>query len=76
MGLPVESMNSFLVSKKNELIFYDLDTFKVKQEIIKIELFESTTREENEILSLRISKHEDKMAVLAGKNLNMNETKP
>ena len=26
-GLPIESMNAFLVSKKNLVFFYDVDTF-------------------------------------------------
>ena len=55
-GLPLESMNSFLVSKENKIMFYDLDKFEEKTgHRIEIKLFESETREINEIISLQIS---------------------
>lgn len=58
-GLPVESMNAFLISKKNVIKFYDVDTFReIKESQINIPLLESTTREANEIISMQISPDE------------------
>ena len=55
-GLPLESMNTFLVSQENKIMFYDLDKFEEKKEYrIEIPLLKSTTREINEIISMQIS---------------------
>jgi hypothetical protein len=55
-GLPIESMNAFLVSKFDTIKFYDIDNFKeIKDCEIKIPLLPSVTREKNEIISMQIS---------------------
>ena len=52
-GLPIESMNAFLISQVNIIKFYDVDTFKeIKESMITIPLLESTSREPNEIISM------------------------
>ena len=70
----MESMNAFLVSNINEVLFYDVDSF---EEIVDcrlgIPLLESTEREPNEIISMEISNDEEFLAIISGKNLVMNE---
>ena len=52
-GLPIESMGAFLVSKIDQIHFYDMDTFKkMPSAMIQIPLFKSTTREANQIIRL------------------------
>jgi len=77
IGLPIESMNAFLVSKIDMIHFYDVDSFKeLKECLIQIPLFKSDTREKNEIISMQLSTDENYIAVISGKNLVMNEQKP
>jgi len=53
LGLPMESINSFLVSNVNEINVYDLRTYEeIRGSLIKIPLETSTTRERNEIISM------------------------
>ena len=76
-GLPVMSMNAFLVSQIDTIKFFDIDTYKeVKQCEIKVELLKSESRERNEIISMQISKCENFLAVVSGKNLIKAEQKP
>ena len=73
-GLPIESMNAFLVSKIDVVHFYDVDSFKeLKGCLLQIPLFKSDTREPNQIISMQLSNDEDWIAVISGKNLVMNE---
>ena len=52
-GLPVESMNAFLVSKIDTIRFFDIDTFReIKQCEIQVPLLKSVSREKNEIISM------------------------
>ena len=52
-GLPVESMNAFLVSKIDTIQFFDIDTFReIKQCEIQVPLLKSVSREKNEIISM------------------------
>jgi len=75
-GLPIESMNAFLVSKVDVIHFYDVDTFReLKGCLIQIPLFKSETREKNEIISMQLSNDENYIAVISGKNLVMDEQK-
>ena len=47
-GLPIESMNAFVVSKIDVIHFYDVDSFKeLKECLLQIPLFKSDTREKN-----------------------------
>ena len=53
IGLPMETMNAFLVGKVDQIKFYDIDTFKCQAEnTISIPLLKSTTREPSEIIGL------------------------
>lgn len=53
IGLPMESMNAFLVGKTNEINMYCIDKFKCKEDKkITIKLLESQTREPNEIIGM------------------------
>lgn len=70
-------MNAFVVTEIKTLRFYHVDTFKeIEEARIDIPLLESVTREPNQIISVRISKNEDYLAVISGKNLIMNEQFP
>jgi hypothetical protein len=76
-GLPVETMNAFLVSRIAVIRFFDIDSFEeIKECQITIPLLVSKEREPNEIISMQISKDEHFLAVISGKNLIMNEQKP
>ena len=76
-GLPIESMNAFLVSNLNIIKFYDVDTYQeIKGSQITINLLESKEREPNEIISMIRSQSDDYLAVISGKNLIMNMQKP
>ena len=76
-GLPVESMNAFLITQQNVIKFYDVDTFKeITESQIDIPLLESTTREPNEIISMQIDPTENILALITGKKLIMDENKP
>lgn len=53
IGLPVETMNAFLVSDVDVVNFYDVDSFKEIEECrIQIPLLKSDTREPNQIISM------------------------
>ena len=78
-GLPMESMNAFLVSRINIIKFYDVDTFNEIQECeLTIPLLDKgeDEREPNEIISMQMSDNEQILAVISGKNLIMKEQKP
>lgn len=52
-GLPIESMEAFLVSKIDEIKFFDINSFKEIEDCrIKVPLLPSTTREKNQIISM------------------------
>ena len=58
-GLPIESMNAFLVSRIAQIRFFDIDTFnEIKECDIIIPLLVSKEREPNEIISMQISSSE------------------
>ena len=74
VGLPMESMDAFLVGRDNYVKFFNIDTYlELKHCIITIPLIPSTTREPAEIISLQTNKDENVLAVISGKNLCMNE---
>jgi len=57
-GLPVDSMNAFLVSKNDTVRFFSIDTFReIVECAIKIPLkkVEADEREKNEIITMQIS---------------------
>lgn len=73
-GLPIESMNLFLVSNIDTINFYCIDTFKEEKECeIIVPLLKSNEREPNEIISMEIDPTENFLAVITGKNLIMGE---
>ena len=73
-GLPIESMNAFLVSQVAKIRFFDIDSFdEIKECEIIIPLLTSHEREPNEIIGLAVSKCERFIAVISGKNLILNE---
>lgn len=75
-GLPVDSMNAFLVSKIDTVKFYSIDSFREIEECqIKIDLDKagSNEREKNEIITMQISACQKMLAIISGKNLIMNE---
>lgn len=77
IGLPIESMNTFLVSKGDKVCFYDVDSYKEQPEYrIEIKLLPSGTREPNSIIAMQVSQCERYLAVISGKNLVMNEQWP
>jgi hypothetical protein len=52
-GLPIDSMNAFLVSDIDRILFYDVNTFQeIKSSEIKIPLLLSDTRERNEVIAM------------------------
>ena len=52
-GLPVESMDAFLVSSVKNIMFYDIHNFKeIKDCRLEFPLLETKTRERNEIISM------------------------
>ena len=78
-GLPIDSMNAFLVSKIDTVKFYSIDTFREIEECkikIALEKAESNEREKNEIITMQISACQKMLAIISGKNLIMNEQKP
>jgi hypothetical protein len=73
-ALEIVSSNLFLVSKIDQVFIYHSLTFKICGRI-PISLLNSVSREPNEIIGMEISKCEDWLAVISGKNLVMNEQK-
>ena len=69
-GIELITMNTFLVTKTDQVIMFDSDTFQVCGEI-PIKLLDSDTRERTEILGLQKSKDENWLAIISGKNLVM-----
>lgn len=55
-GLPIESMEAFLVSRIDKIMFFDIHSFQEIDDCrIRVPLLESTTRERNEIISMQVS---------------------
>ena len=67
-GANIESRNLFLISDDNYIQIRNEETFKIVNTVI-VPLAESTTDDEMEILSIKISPNEKFLAVLGGKNL-------
>lgn len=77
IGLPMESMNAFLVSKIDVIIFYDVDTYdELINARIQIPLLKSETREKNQIIGMQKDPEENFLAIISGKNLILSEQKP
>lgn len=52
-GLHIESMNAFLISKKDTIRMYDSQTYQeMSDHCIQVKLLESETKEENEIIAM------------------------
>ena len=51
-GISVDTLGRILVSKTDHIAVYDIETYKeMKDEVIKVNLLPSTTREANRIIS-------------------------
>ena len=68
-------MGCFIITKLDRIIVYDSETFQVKT-VYKVPLFESTSREPNEIISIQTCENESYLAVISGKNLIKDEQFP
>ena len=56
-GLPIETMDAFLVSQIDKIRFFDINTYKEITECeLTVPLLTSTTREPNQIISMQVSK--------------------
>lgn len=73
-ALEIVSSNLFLVSKIDQVLIYDSLTFRVCGRI-PISLLTSVDREPNEIIGMNVSKCEDWLGIISGKNLVMNAQK-
>ena len=73
--LEVEIINSFLVSKNDKIMLFNSDTYAITNEF-KIKIHESTTREQNQILSMKMCEDEEYLAIISGKLLIKNEQQP
>ena len=73
--LEVEIINSFLVSKNDKIMLFNQDTYALTDEF-KIKIHESTTREQNQILSMKMCEDEVYLAIISGKLLIKNEQQP
>ena len=77
----MSTLNSFIIARVNEkreaeVQFYDSRTFKPRNDIsLPIELYESETREPNQIIAIESCQNEIYVAVITGKKLIMNEQK-
>jgi hypothetical protein len=67
-------MNTFLVTRINQVLMFDSFTMKQCGEI-PIQLLDSDTREPNEVIGLQVSKCENWLAIVSGKNLIRMEQK-
>ena len=61
-----------MVTARDKVKIYDASTFKLAKQI-QIPLLPTETREINEIIGIQISKNDDVIAIISGKNLVMNE---
>jgi hypothetical protein len=73
-GIELRTMNTFLVTRINQVLMFDSHTMKQCGEI-PIQLLDSDTREPNEVIGLQKSKCENWLAIISGKNLIRNEQK-
>lgn len=73
-GIELTTMNTFLVTKINQVLMFDSTTFKQCGEI-PIQLLDSDTREPNEVIGLQKTQCENWLAIISGKNLIRNEQK-
>ena len=70
-GIELRTMNTFLVTKVDQVLMFDSFTFKQCGEI-PIKLLDSDTREANEVIGIQKSKCENWIAIVSGKNLIRN----
>ena len=74
LGVEINSMNSFLVSKIDKVTIHDSDTFE-PVDTLPIQLLKADTREPNQVIAIQKSKDEQYLAIISGKILIMNEQK-
>jgi len=74
IGLPMESMDAFIIGKGREIRFFSTEGFKEMHGCkMTIDLLPSKTREPSEIIAIRTNNEETLLAVISGKNLCMSE---
>ena len=74
-ALEIKSMGKFMVTETDKVSLYDSYTFEKYGEDLPIKLLPTETREPNEVIGIQISKCEQFVAVVTGKNLVKNEQK-
>ena len=74
IGIELKSMNCYLISKIDQVIIYDSDTFQPIDNI-PISLLKADTREPNQVIAIQKSQCEQYVAIVSGKILIMNEQK-
>ena len=74
MGLELETMGTYLVTKIDQVIMYDSRTFKEVSKI-PIALLKTETREPNQVIAMQKCQDEEYLAIISGKILIMNEQK-
>jgi hypothetical protein len=73
-AVEIVSSGLFLISKIDEIIMYDNETY-IDCGRIPITLLESVTRESNQVIGIQKSQCEQFLAIISGKNLVMDEQK-
>lgn len=74
IGLELETMNAYLVSKIDKVILYDSRSF-TEIDSIPITLLKADTREPNQVIAIKKCQDEEYLAIISGKILIMNEQK-
>jgi hypothetical protein len=72
IGLELETMNAYLVSKIDKVIMYDSQSFN-EVDNIPIKLLKADTREPNQVIAIKKCQDEEYLAIISGKILIMNE---
>lgn len=73
MAVEVSSINCFMVSKKDNILFFELNSLQLIDQLdISLMQQRAGDREPNEILGMALSKCQRFFAVLCGKNKIMN----
>ena len=73
-GIDLTSINAFCVTQIDKIFLYDSNTFQQVGQL-PIELLKTTTREPNQIISIRKSHDDQFIACISGKNLIMKQQK-
>ena len=72
-AVEIKSMGKFCVTQTDKVCLYDSYTFEKYGEDLPIKLLPTETREPNEVIGIQVSKCEQFLAIVTGKNLVKNE---